>query len=130
MKKQYLFEILISSLFVIFLIILFLDQSEIITQKYTIVRPEVKRLEAFTDLHPEDYNSSYSLLSGVYTLKEKQTSSKMNSQRCYEGDFQKRLEQVGNFKQLTNNYKRGDPDSCSAPLQEFVSAYYDIKPLN
>ena len=129
MKKHFLFEILISSVFVVFLIILFLDQSELKTLIYTIVRPEVKRLEAFTNLSPEDYNTSYSLLSGVLPLKDSQTSSKMNSQNCYEGDFQTRLEKVGNFKQLTNNYKRNDPDSCSAPLQEFVTAYYKVDPL-
>lgn len=47
-----------------------------------------------------------------------------NSQTCYESDFQIRLERTGNYRQLTNNYKRGDPDSCSAPLQDTAMGYY------
>lgn len=49
-----------------------------------------------------------------------------NSQTCYESDFQVRLEKTGNYRQLTNNYKRGDPDSCSAPLQDTAMGYYKV----
>ena len=43
--------------------------------------------------------------------------------------FQQRLEKTGNYRQLTNNYKRGTPDSCSEPLHEMTLSYYDVKPL-
>jgi hypothetical protein len=49
-----------------------------------------------------------------------------NSQTCYETDFQVRLEKTGNYRQLTNNYKRGDPDSCSAPLQDTAMGFYKV----
>ena len=49
-----------------------------------------------------------------------------NSQTCYETDFQARLEKTGNYRQLTNNYKRGDPDSCSAPLQDTAMGFYKV----
>lgn len=64
----------------------------------------------------------YSLLNGVLPLSTKKVSP--TSQRCYEADFQSRLEKGGNYRQLTNNYKRAAPDSCSGPLHEFVLAYY------
>jgi len=64
----------------------------------------------------------YSLLNGVLPLSTQKVSP--TSQRCYEADFQSRLEKGGNYRQLTNNYKRAAPDSCSGPLHEFVLAYY------
>jgi hypothetical protein len=48
---------------------------------------------------------------------------------CRDVDFQVRLERTGNFRQLTNNYKRGDPDSCSTPLQDFTLAFYKTEPI-
>lgn len=52
------------------------------------------------------------------------------SQTCYESDFQTRIERTGNYRQLTNNYKRGDPDSCSAPLQDTALGYYKTEPVS
>ncbi len=48
---------------------------------------------------------------------------------CYDADFQKRIEVTGNFRQLTNNYKRSTPDSCSAPTHELVLNFYKTEPL-
>jgi hypothetical protein len=81
------------------------------------------------DLMPEKIDRPFSLLEGVLPLKEKQVKGDLNSQRCYEGDFQTRLERTGNYIQRTNNYKHEDAESCSSPYQEFVTAYYDVKPL-
>jgi hypothetical protein len=69
----------------------------------------------------------YSLLKDVLPIATKLVSP--TSQRCYEADFQPRLEKTGNFRQLTNNYKRGAPDSCSAPLHETVLSFYKVEPL-
>lgn len=52
-----------------------------------------------------------------------------SAQVCHEVDFQTRLEPTGNFRQLTNNYKRGDPDSCSAPIQDMTLAFYKNEPV-
>jgi len=51
------------------------------------------------------------------------------SQRCWEEDFQKRLEKGGSLKQMTNNYKRAVPDSCSAPLHDLTTTFYKVDPL-
>jgi len=64
----------------------------------------------------------YSLLKGVIPLSSNRSSP--TSQRCYDADFQPRIEKTGNFRQLTNNYKRAVPDSCSSPLHEFVLSFY------
>jgi hypothetical protein len=47
-----------------------------------------------------------------------------SAKRCHDLDYQGRLERTGNFRQMTNNYKRGDPDSCSAPIQDITLAFY------
>jgi hypothetical protein len=52
-----------------------------------------------------------------------------NAKECKEVDFQTRLERTGNFRQLTNNYKRGDPDSCSGPIQDLTFAIYKTDPI-
>jgi hypothetical protein len=51
------------------------------------------------------------------------------AERCHDMDFQKRLEKTGTFRQLTNNYKRGDPNSCSAPIQDLVMNFYKVEPI-
>lgn len=56
-------------------------------------------------------------------------ASSFTAEQCHESDFQTRLERTGNYRQLTNNYKRGSPDSCSAPLQETVLGYYKVDAL-
>lgn len=98
-----------------------------------IIRPALNVKEAYTDLMPESYNSeytidTYSLLSDVIPLKTEGLGT-LNAESCYAGDFQTRIEKTGNYRQLTNNYKRGDPDSCSSLHQEFTSAFYKVEPL-
>ena len=56
----------------------------------------------------------------------KESISCVDSRSCYATDFQRTIEKTGNFQQLTNNYKRKYPDSCSAPLQELVLNFYKI----
>jgi hypothetical protein len=105
------------------------------------VRKALERVEPFTNaskftdsvetienMNPADDTSvnkprePYNLLLGVLPLST--TKIAPTSQRCYESDFQPRLEKGGNYRQLTNNYKRAAPDSCSGPLHEFVLSYY------
>lgn len=126
MKNRYV-EIFIGTIFTFFLIIFFLDAYE--GAKYYIVRNPITFREPMTDLIPQTVDRPYSLLEGVLSLKENQKGEKLNSQTCYEGDFQNRLERTGNYIQRTNNYKHEDAESCSSPFQEFVTAYYDVKPL-
>lgn len=60
-----------------------------------------------------------------------ETISCVNSRSCYATDFQRMVSKTGNYRQMTNNYKRGYPDSCSAPYQELVLNFYkaDIMPI-
>jgi len=85
-------------------------------------------VETIQNVNPADDTSvnkprePYSLLNGVLPFATRKMAP--TSQRCYEADFQSRLEKGGNYRQLTNNYKRAAPDSCSGPLHEFVLSYY------
>lgn len=110
-----------------------------------VLRQPLKRIEPFqsepveitgvTDtsilLDPADFDNlrkPYSLLQDVLPVFEGK-APRPTSQTCYDTDFQKRLEKTGNYRQLTNNYKRGTPDSCSEALHEMTLSYYDVKPL-
>ena len=70
----------------------------------------------------------YALLSDHLELAEG-TPPYPTAARCYEGDFQRRLERTGNYRQMTNNYKRDVPDSCLQTPEEFIRAFYKSKDL-
>ena len=53
----------------------------------------------------------------------------VNSRSCYATDFQRMIDKTGNYRQMTNNYKRNYPDSCSAPYQELVLNFYKTDPM-
>ena len=126
MKNRYV-EIFIGTIFLFFLVVFFLDAYE--GSKYYIVRNPITFREPMVDLMPQKVDTPYSLLEGVLPLKDVQTRGNLNSQTCYEGDFQTRIEKVGSYNQMTNNYRHMDPESCSAPLTEFVSSYYKVESL-
>jgi hypothetical protein len=69
----------------------------------------------------------YNLLNGWLPPADKQL--RPTSEQCYGVDFQKRLEPTGNYRQMTNNYKRGDPDSCSGLNHDLVLGFYKVDPL-
>jgi len=86
-------------------------------------------IETFGSLSPADTSlefmrKSYTLLGDTLTAKDMPDATSLTSAACYDADFQKRTEKVGNYRQLTNNYKRGVPDSCSAPLHDLVLKQY------
>ncbi len=68
----------------------------------------------------------YHLLNDYLESPQTKVSSVTN-QACYGTDFEASIAKTGNFRQLTNNYKREFPDSCSAPLKELVMNFYKIK---
>ena len=53
----------------------------------------------------------------------------VTSRSCYATDTEAYLSKVGNYRQLTNNYKREYPDNCSAPRQEMVLNFYKAEPV-
>jgi len=69
----------------------------------------------------------YSLLKGW--LKPLDNPMYPSAEKCHDVDFQVRLERTGNFRQMTNNYKRGDPDSCSGQTQDLTLAFYKTEPV-
>ena len=79
-----------------------------------------------------DWHYPYNLLQGVLpdVKKQNQINSMLNSCACSKIDFANRIQRTGNYTQLTNNYKRANPDSCSAPFHELVNNFYEPETLN
>ena len=77
------------------------------------------------------YNDQpYHLLSDMISPPRiKESISCVNSRSCYAVDFDRMVSKTGNFRQFTNNYKRGYPDSCSSPYQELVLNFYKADPM-
>jgi hypothetical protein len=128
------------------LLVVFLLQSRMYYGANPIVRNRQEIVEAFTsgiaveenpdinrnELSPanatlDQPRQPYSLLLDWLPLAEGPTYTTAES--CRALDFQPRLERTGNFRQLTNNYKRGDPDSCSGPIQDLTMAFYKTTPV-
>ena len=127
MKSNRYIEIFVAASLTFLLMVYFLDFLSV--KEYIIVRNPIRVKEAFELMKPANIETSYSLLEGVLPLKENQKGERLNSQTCYDTSFQSRLEKVGNYAQRTNNYRHKDADSCSSPLQEFVTAFYSVKPM-
>jgi hypothetical protein len=48
-----------------------------------------------------------------------------NAEDCYRHNYQACLNSTGgSYAQVTNNYMRTNPDSCSSPLHEFLGNFY------
>ena len=50
--------------------------------------------------------------------------SKVTAQSCFMGNFERLLEPTANYRQMTNNFKHGYPDSCTSPFHELVGSFY------
>lgn len=128
------------------LLIIFLLQTRMFYGYNPIVRPRLEVKEAFQNAemveNVEDINLNgmspadatlnqprqpYSLLLGW--LQPASQPKYVNAEECRSLDFQTRLERTGNFRQLTNNYKRGDPDSCSGPIEDLTLSFYKTTPI-
>lgn len=70
----------------------------------------------------------YHLLADRFAPVEEVLSC-VNSRSCFATDAEAQLSRVGNYRQMTNNYKREYPDSCSAPRQELVMGFYQATAL-
>jgi hypothetical protein len=75
-------------------------------------------------------NNPYHLLADeMAPPRAKESISCVNSRSCYATDFERMVSKTGNYRQFTNNYKRGYPDSCSAPYQELVLNFYQANSI-
>jgi len=142
---QKVWMLILAWLFFILLLVFFTQYRGIIFGN-SVVRPRIEVMEAFQTQEPvaevPDINLNgmmpgdpelntprqpYALLNGWLPLSD--DPKYLTAQGCHDVDFQVRLEKTGNFRQLTNNYKRGDPDSCSAPIQDLALSVYKTEPV-
>jgi hypothetical protein len=65
----------------------------------------------------------YVLLENVL-LRDGSKPENLTAKSCYDKDFMAQTEKTGNFIQRTNNFRHALPDSCSAPMTEFVNSIY------
>jgi len=78
-------------------------------------------------------NKTYTLLQdvpNVTPLPAPGSIGCVNSQTCYESEFSHLLEQGGNYRQTTNNFKHENPESCTAWHQELVGDFYKTPGLS
>ena len=101
------------------------SQSSLITKKIGSDSP-VFEFPPDTPAPADIYNNQpYHLLGDeISPPRVKESISCVNSRSCYATDFERMISKTGTFRQMTNNYKRGYPDSCSAPYQELVLNFY------
>ena len=57
-------------------------------------------------------------------LQPASSPGNLTASSCYNTDFIAQNQKTGNYRQTTNNFKHGNPDSCSSPLTEFVNSIY------
>jgi len=79
---------------------------------------------------PDPSQPNYELLADVLEATPNSGISNTNARSCYATNFERQLEKTGNFRQFTNNYKHGYPDSCSSPFSELVLPFYKSTGLN
>jgi hypothetical protein len=53
----------------------------------------------------------------------------LTAKTCYENDFLAQTQKTGNYIQRTNNFRHAAPDSCSAPMTEFVDSFYKAESI-
>jgi hypothetical protein len=139
-----IWTVILAWVFVVLLFVFFIQARDFYGSN-PIIRKRLDVIEAFQTKEAVDMNeitldgvspadanlakprAPYSLLGGWLPLIEAPIYK--TAQGCHEADFQTRLEKTGNFRQLTNNYKRGDPDSCSGPIQELTHSMYKTTPI-
>ena len=106
------------------------DSSSLLSKKIKLDNP-IMEFAPDTPGSADLYNNQpYHLLTDEMAQpRDKESLSCVNSRSCYATDFQRMVDKTGNFRQMTNNYKRNYPDSCSAPYQELVLNFYKADPM-
>lgn len=123
MKTFVLFIVL-----VLFLSLFLLPKTLNVTPpQFATIRP-IQKAEGFEELlAPSTLDKPrrpYHALNDILQDRTSNTLSCMTAGCCYETSLQNRIDLVGNYRQMTNNYKHAYPDTCSAPLTQFVTAFY------
>jgi hypothetical protein len=116
----------------------FIQSRDYYNGENPIIRPRLERIEAFQSGRGSAVGTNEPLVGGDAALSSPREPYALlkdwfpttdrpiypDAQRCYGSDFQTRLERTGNFRQLTNNYKRGSPDSCLGTREEMNMGIY------
>jgi hypothetical protein len=63
-------------------------------------------------------------LLGDYMPPAKERLANLTSECAYIADGQRRIEQTGSYGQITNNYKKKNPDNGSTLLHELSVSFY------
>lgn len=95
------------------------EPFEVKKEKVDGVQEDVEAADA--DL--KEMSKPYHLLEE--NSRRETTLNKVGAESCYENDFQKEIQKMGSYNQLTNNYRRAGPDSCNTYMQEFVTSFYN-----
>ena len=123
----------------IFLLVLTLLVQVNECMQFAVVRPALAVKEPFQEKKEkvdgvqegaEAADADLKELSKPYHLLEansrrETTLNKVGAESCYKNDFQKEIQKMGSYNQLTNNYRRAGPDSCNTYMQEFVTSFYN-----
>ena len=113
---------------------LFLLPSQLVTKEPEFATKQKLRLpegfqEQFAPTTLDKPRAAYNALND-WLPEATAKYSEIKSGCCYETSFQSRIEQVGNYKQMTNNFKHAYPDTCSIPFKELLMTFYKPQTLN
>ena len=125
---------LIIIVIILLCVIMCLPVSEPMKPLQTDIQPTADPVQDLLDYRPNqpspvDLQNSqpYHLLNDIMEQpRVKEALSCVNSRSCYATDFQRTIEKTGNYNQMTNNYKRKYPDSCSGTEQELTLNFYKV----
>ena len=83
--------------------------------------------DGFLDITPDKVNTNmrapYALLEQP-TKPSPQIAAGPTSEQCYKTDYQRTLSLEPSFRQMTNNYKHKNGESCSAPNHDLIMGIY------
>ena len=82
--------------------------------------------DGFMDLNPADVNVKPRIPYALLSLPTKNDSVAVGptSEQCYKTDYGAGLALEPNFRQMTNNYKHKNGESCSAPNHDLILGMY------
>jgi hypothetical protein len=83
---------------------------------------EQKALNIFT--LREYFQSASTKDSLLLTLQPATGPGNLSAKTCFATDIVAQNQKEGDYSQKTNNFKHGNPDSCSSPRTEFVNSIY------
>jgi hypothetical protein len=85
--------------------------------------------DGFLDITPDKVNTNmrapYALLGQpTKPISSWSFAAGPTSEQCYKADYQRTLSLEPSFRQMTNNYKHKNGESCSAPNHDLILGIY------